>query len=230
MSGELDPNAMLFGGEEDGKTEEERAVEYVYGKNPNRVSALNDLWFDELLKKIESLDLPDEKAKIKMAFKLTAGAVLDMLADSQPPEAAPDVMSDFDIFMGVALTNKKFNVSLFEEQQKALMQIDREKFHDDEEYARRYVETRKGSSGKYLLRQKMRTLGLDADTIDEAVSSVPIEDQVSAARALLERKLEHDDRPEALRRAVQAVMRRGFAYDAVRAAADAYKEELQWDE
>lgn len=136
MSGELDPNAMLFGGEEDGKTEEERAVEYVYGKNPNRVSALNDLWFDELLKKIESLDLPDEKAKIKMAFKLTAGAVLDMLADSQPPEAAPDVMSDFDIFMGVALTNKKFNVSLFEEQQKALMQIDREKFHDDEEYAR----------------------------------------------------------------------------------------------
>ena len=33
-----------------------------------------------------------------------------------------------------------------------------------------------------------------------------------------------------LRRAVQAVMRRGFAYDAVRAAADAYKEELQWDE
>ena len=136
MSGELDPNAMLFGGEEDGKTEEERAVEYVYGKNPNRVSALNDLWFDELLKKIESMDLPDEKAKIKMAFKLTAGAVLDMLADSQPPEAAPDVMSDFDIFMGVALTNKKFNVSLFEEQQKALMQIDREKFHDDEEYAR----------------------------------------------------------------------------------------------
>ena len=136
MSGELDPNAMLFGGEEDGKTEEERAVEYVYGKNPNRVSALNDLWFDELLKKIESLDLPDEKAKIKMAFKLTAGAVLDMLADSQPPEAAPDVMSDFDIFMGVALTNKKFNVSLFEEQQKDLMQIDREKFHDAEEYAR----------------------------------------------------------------------------------------------
>ena len=59
---------------------------------------------------------------------------------------------------------------------------------------------------------------------------MPFEDQVSAARALLERKLEHDDRPEALRRAVQAVMRRGFAYDAVRAAADAYKEELQWDE
>ena len=104
------------------------------------------------------------------------------------------------------------------------------KLIDDEEYARRYVETRKGSSGKYLLRQKMRTLGLDADTIDEAVSSVPFEDQVSAARALLERRLEHDDRPDALRRAVQAVMRRGFAYDAVRAAADAHKEELHWDE
>lgn len=101
---------------------------------------------------------------------------------------------------------------------------------DDEEYARRYVETRKGSAGKYLLRQKMRTLGLDADTIDEAVSSVPFDEQVAAARTLLERKLEHDVRPDAMRRAVQAVMRRGFAYDAVRAAANAYEEELQWDE
>lgn len=135
MSGELDPNAMLFGGEEE-KTEEERAMEYVYGRNPNRVSALSDLWFDELQKRIEEMDLPDERARIKMAFKLTAGAVLDMLGDSQPPETAPDVMSDFDIFMGVALTNKKFNVSLFGEQQKALMQIDRSSFHDDEEYIR----------------------------------------------------------------------------------------------
>ncbi len=135
MSGELDPNAMLFGGEEE-KTEEERAMEYVYGKNPNRVSALSDLWFEELHKRIGEMELPDEKAKIKMAFKLTAGAILDMLGDSQPAEVAPDVMSDFDIFMGVALTNKKFNVSLFKEQQKALMQIDRSKFHDDEEYAR----------------------------------------------------------------------------------------------
>ena len=30
--------------------------------------------------------------------------------------------------------------------------------------------------------------------------------------------------------AVQSVMRRGFAYDAVRAAAEQYKEELTWDD
>lgn len=137
MSGELDPNAMLFGGEEENsKTEDEKAAEYVFGKNPNRVSALSDLWFGELEKKIESMDLPDEKAKLKMAFKLTAGAVLDMFADSQQPEAAPDIMSDFDIFMGVALTNKKYGVSLFGEQQKALMTVDRSKYKDDEEYVR----------------------------------------------------------------------------------------------
>ena len=35
---------------------------------------------------------------------------------------------------------------------------------------------------------------------------------------------------DALRRAVQSVMRRGFAYDVVRAAADQYKEELEWEE
>ena len=35
---------------------------------------------------------------------------------------------------------------------------------------------------------------------------------------------------DALRRAVQSVMRRGFTYDVVRAAADQYKEELEWEE
>ena len=101
---------------------------------------------------------------------------------------------------------------------------------DDEAYARRYIETRKSTSGKYLLRQKMRQQGLDEETIEETVNEIPFEEQVAAAKALLEKKLAHDEREDALRRAVQSVMRRGFAYDAVRAAAEQYKEELTWDD
>ena len=101
---------------------------------------------------------------------------------------------------------------------------------DDEAYARRYIETRKSTSGKYLLRQKMRQQGLDEETIEETVNEIPFEEQVAAAKALLEKKLAHDEREDALRRAVQCVMRRGFAYDAVRAAAEQYKEELTWDD
>ena len=101
---------------------------------------------------------------------------------------------------------------------------------DDEQYAQRYVQTRKDTSGKYLLRQTMMMLGLSSDVIDEAVGAIPFEDQVAAARALIDRKMAGDEREDALRRAVQSVMRRGFAYDVVRAAADQYKEELEWEE
>ena len=78
-----DPNAALFGGDEPEKSEEEEAFEYVYGRNPRRVSALKDLWFENLMTKIEGMELPSEEAKMQMIFKLTCGGLLDMLGDSQ---------------------------------------------------------------------------------------------------------------------------------------------------
>lgn len=137
MSGEdFDPNAALFGGDEPEPSEEEQAFEFVYGRNPRRVSALNDLWFANLMDKLNGMELPSEEAKMKMIFKLTAGGILDMLGDSQPPGVAPEVLSNLDMFMGVALTNMRFKVDLLGEQQKALKTIDPEKFEKDEDYLR----------------------------------------------------------------------------------------------
>ncbi|MDD2626289.1 MAG: hypothetical protein PHT00_04430 [Candidatus Methanomethylophilus sp.] len=138
MNGELDPNADLFSGEDsDGDdSEEQKELEYVYGNNPRRVSALSDLWYQDMMDRIKAMDLPSEEARLKMVFKLTAGGVLDMLADSQDPDNTPDVMTDFDIFLGMALTNKHFGVDLFKEEQKALMTVKREEYHDDEEFKR----------------------------------------------------------------------------------------------
>lgn len=129
---EQDPNAGLFGDED---ASENEVIEYVFGKNPNRVSAITDLWYEEMMKTLKDMELPDEEAKLRAVFKLTASGLLDMLADSQNPESAPDVMSDFDMFLAVALTNKKYNINLFAEQQKALETVDRSKFANDEEYA-----------------------------------------------------------------------------------------------
>lgn len=129
---EQDPNAGLFGDED---ASENEVIEYVFGKNPNRVSAITDLWYEEMMKTLKDMELPDEEAKLRAVFKLTASGLLDMIADSQDPEAAPDVMSDFDMFLAVALTNKKYNINLFAEQQKALETVDRSKFANDEEYA-----------------------------------------------------------------------------------------------
>lgn len=111
-------------------------MDYVYGKNGNRVSAMNDLWYGKMKEQIDSMNLPSEEAKLKMAFKLTAEAVLDMLGDAMDPEDAPEIMSDLDLFMGVMLTNQRFGVDLMKEQNKYLMSVDRSKFKDDEEYVR----------------------------------------------------------------------------------------------
>lgn len=136
MSDDYDPNAALFAGEDDEKSEEEEAYEYVYGRNPMRVSALTDLWYRNIISKIDGMDLPCEEAKLQMIFKLTCGGILDMLSDSQSPQIAPEVMSSLDIFIGLALTNMKYKVDLIGEQQKALRNIDRSKFQNDEEYVR----------------------------------------------------------------------------------------------
>ncbi len=134
---DYDPNAGLFSGEDgEEKSEEQEAFEYVYGRNPRRVSALNDLWFENLMAKINEMELPSEEAKMKMIFKLTAGGILDMLGDSQPPGVAPEVMSDLDMFMGLALTNMRFKVDLLGEQNKALKSIDPNKYENDEEYVK----------------------------------------------------------------------------------------------
>ncbi|MGI6008585.1 MAG: hypothetical protein ACOX8X_00430 [Methanomethylophilus sp.] len=133
-----DPNSYLFGGDEpdDMNDEAKKAQDFVYGLNGNRVSAMNDLWFENLYEQVKAMKLPNEKARMQMVFKMTAQAVLDMFADSQQPETAPDTFSDFDIFMGVALTNMRYKVNLFAEQQKALESVDPDKYKDKEEYAR----------------------------------------------------------------------------------------------
>jgi len=130
-----DPNADLFGMNEEEPSEEEIIEKQLYEKNPLRVAALGELWYDTMLAEIEGMDVPDE-AKMKMVFSMTANGVLDMIADSSQVDAAMDVSYSFDMYLGVSLTNKRFKVDLFKEHQKALMTVDRGKFPDDETYQR----------------------------------------------------------------------------------------------
>lgn len=134
-----DPNADLFGRNDPEESEEEQAYKQLYGKNPNRVSALNDLWYQEMIKTVDDTDLPEE-AKRQMIFKMTANGILDMVADCAPVEMALDLSFYFDMYMGVSLTNKMYNVDLFKEQQKALLSIDRSQFPDEESYEREIVD------------------------------------------------------------------------------------------
>lgn len=128
----VDPNSGLFGEEEE-KSEEEILYGQLFGKNPRRVSAMKELWFEELMESVDSEELPEE-AKRELIFKMTANAVLDMVMECTTPDTTEELSYVFDSYIGVALTNKKFGVDLFKEQQKALLSVDPKKFADNEEY------------------------------------------------------------------------------------------------
>ena len=60
MSDEYDPNAGLFGGDEPKKSPEEEHIEFTFGKNPNRTSAISDLFSEEMMATIdEEPNLPE---------------------------------------------------------------------------------------------------------------------------------------------------------------------------
>jgi hypothetical protein len=134
-----DPNADLFGRNDEEESEEEQAFKQIYEKNPKRVTAIGDLWYDEMMSEIAGMEIPEE-AKHKMIFSMVAGSILDMIADASPTDLALETTFSFDIYMGMALTNKRFKVDLFKEHQKALAGIDREKFSTEEDYENAVVE------------------------------------------------------------------------------------------
>jgi len=128
-----DPNADLFGLNEEELSDEEFADKQLYEKNPGRVAAFADLAYDALIKTIDEMDLPEE-AKRKMIFSLAASSVLDLIFDASPIELGLEASFCFDMYVGASLTNKKYKVDLFKEMEQALMGIKREDFPDDDTY------------------------------------------------------------------------------------------------
>lgn len=129
-----DPNANLFGYDEEEKSEEERAFEQMYEKNPIRVDALGDLIYEEISSLIDSQEGLDDEAKRQMLFKMTANSVLDMVMDAADTDIGIEMSFSFDMLIGVALTNRKYNVDLFKEHEKALTDVKPSKFNSEEEY------------------------------------------------------------------------------------------------
>jgi hypothetical protein len=127
-----DPNADLFGMNEEGPSDEEFLQLQLYEKNPRRVSAMADLWYEAMIKEIDSIeDLPEE-AKRKMIFSMTANGVLDMMSDASPEELGLEISLCFDTYLGLMLTNKKFKVDIIKEHRKALLGVKEEDFPNRE--------------------------------------------------------------------------------------------------
>lgn len=100
---------------------------------------------------------------------------------------------------------------------------------DDGAFAAAWVESRHAVRGlsRRALAQELRTKGVAADLVDQAVAQVDHDDETDAARALVERKLRSTrglDRQVRTRRLVGMLARRGYseglAFRVVRAALD----------
>ena len=135
-----DPNAGLFGGDEPEETPEEAFANYVFGKIPNRVSAINDLVYANVMNDIESIEGLPEEAKPKMLFKLTAEAILNMIMQCVGPDVAEDVSISLDSFIGLNCVNTRFQCDLINEVQKALIKVKQEDGESDEDFERRLAE------------------------------------------------------------------------------------------
>lgn len=137
MAGELDPNADLFGNAGEEQDPEKEHIEHTFGRNPNRTSAMSDLFCAELIETVMSdPDLPDE-AKPKLIFKMTANSVMDLIMESLDADTREDVAASLDGYLGVCLVNKKFEVDIFGELSRALADVEQEEGESDEDYGRR---------------------------------------------------------------------------------------------
>ena len=172
MTDEYDPNAALFGGDEQEQSEEEAHIKQLVGKNPNRTSAISDLFSKEMMETIdEDTELPEE-AKRQLVFKMTANSVLDMVMECLAPDTAEEVSACLDGYIGMSLTNKKHQVDLMGELRKAIMDVKQNEGEGDEDFERRLSDLEdawwgipqpklNGRTPDDAIREEMRRYGLD---------------------------------------------------------------------
>ena len=134
MAGELDPNASLFGGEEEEKSPEELLNEYAFGKNPNRAVAMETLFGKRLIEDTLNDDKLPVEAKMSFVFKATAHGILDMLMECLQPEYREEVATSLDSFIGMNLVNQKFKVDLVDAVMKELAKVEQQPGESDDAF------------------------------------------------------------------------------------------------
>lgn len=95
---------------------------------------------------------------------------------------------------------------------------------DDVRYAQRYVELRQDASiGRYAIKRKLRSKGIDEQTAENVLETLDDESQLAAASQLA-RKLskKYENGPPYARKSKlsQSLARRGFSWEIIREAVD----------
>ena len=127
-----DPNAALFGADEE--DEGINADKQIYEKNARRADIIGELVYEGISDQIASMNIPDEESKMQAMFMMASHTVLDLVMDALDVDAGLETSFSLDMFLGVALVNKKYNVDLFKEFEKALADVKPSDYPDEELY------------------------------------------------------------------------------------------------
>lgn len=144
MSDDFDPNAALFGGDEPQEDPQETLMKQLFGRNPNRTSALSDLFYKEMMESLETEEALPEEAIRQLIFKMAINSAFDIVMECLDPDMAYEVSSNLDSYIGMCLVNKNFGVDLISEMRKALMSLEKEDGEDDEQFDKRLSDAEEG--------------------------------------------------------------------------------------
>lgn len=107
----------------------------LFGKNPNRVRALMDLWYENLKESLDKSNVPDDKRN-EMIFDMVANNVIDLMMGCVPDDMALEMSFALDNTIALSLVNKKYDCDLIDEERKAISVVKREDYGTDDDFAR----------------------------------------------------------------------------------------------
>lgn len=128
----IDPNTGLVENVFDETIDVE---EQLFKKNPRRVRALRDLWYDELQNTLDK-NGGSEEMKREMIFMMIANNILDIVMGCIPDETALEVSYALDNTIALSHVNKKYDCDLIKEEKKAISLVKREDYNTDDDFSR----------------------------------------------------------------------------------------------
>lgn len=128
----IDPNTGLVENVFDDTIDVE---EQLFKKNPRRVRALRDLWYDELQNTLDK-NGGSEEMKREMIFMMIANNILDIVMGCIPDETALEISYALDNTIALSHVNKKYDCDLIKEEKKAISLVKREDYNTDDDFSR----------------------------------------------------------------------------------------------
>jgi hypothetical protein len=114
-----------------------------------------------------------------------------------------------------------------------LFKLERENLLGDEDFAKTWAESRATLGvGKMRLRQELRMKGVDGDVAEDVLATLDEEGMAQQALALAEkllRRLKNEALPDARRKALAAMQRRGYGYGEASRAIQAALAQMEID-